>query len=170
MKSLRTNIFNITKTTLPNGNYSEGYDLLVRRKKTLLAEDIYILGNSLVNKREDTRLCAILKPVSSGDTSLYMMDSQYDGDASLLENQATLKSSMDQMVKLVNQLTTRVTLLESEVTVLRTSIIQLSVTNGKDVSKDKIPSSPSVGKETIEEETEIKPLNSDEDPNKIEKT
>ena len=71
---------------MPNGNYSEGYDLPVRRKKTLLAEDIYILGNSLVYKMEDTRLCAILKPVSSGDTSSYMMDSQYNVDATLLEN------------------------------------------------------------------------------------
>ena len=126
LKLLRSKLYEKFRYLLPCSFYSEGHSLRTRKKKLTLAEDIYVLGNSVVNKTEDSRLGKILKPQSAGDTSSLESDSSNSLDSILVQNYITMKQSIEDMTKQIGVLVTRTKHLETEVTVLKTVIAQLS--------------------------------------------
>ena len=66
LKALRAHLYDNIKSKLPENSCCNGYELRARKKNRLLAEDIYILGYSLVSKLDESCLKTILKPQHDG--------------------------------------------------------------------------------------------------------
>ena len=96
-------------------------DLYARRSKSLLVEDIYIIGYSVISKMEDKRLKKILK----GDPALESQSDLID-DKDIFETCVDQKISSEILRVRFNQLEKKVHDLEDEVTSLKLTILGLT--------------------------------------------
>ena len=142
LTAIRADLFQQLKTAIPGSQYSEGFELFKRKLSKKLAEDIYVLGCSVVNKQEDSGLKKVLKAQSGTDVTITDLNETLSENVNLVETCASMKTSMEAMAKQIRGLITRVESLESEVTVLRMNAILDSksnkTTNPSPVEKDKI--------------------------------
>ena len=94
------------------------HELCNRRTKKKLKEDIYVIGNSLVNALEDKKLRKLFKNgKQSENDSTVLSDSDGESDnASLLEVCASLKTTVAVLMNKVTLLESRIKTLESEST------------------------------------------------------
>ena len=99
------------------------YELYARRSKPLLAEDVYILGFSVLNRLEERNLPKILKyvPAQTEDHQ----EEGFDGDVDLLQTCIKLKTSNVSLLSQVSDLVTRVVSLENEMTKMKCTIARL---------------------------------------------
>ena len=131
LQSIRSYMFEKLKTDIPSSTYCEGYELINRRKKRSLAEDIYLLGYTLANKLEDVRLKNIFKNISSNDIQILRetpkdIDNKDADDAVSLENRFECKKSIDDLKNLVRNMMRRIEDLETEITILKTVVAEKS--------------------------------------------
>ena len=126
-------LINIRKTLFENLNSIiplNEYDLITRRKKSILEDDIFVLGYSLVSESEHKRLNKVLKAkVSAEDENpeaneVNLEDSH--ADLTWLAPFTDMKTSMRQLKELVKELRQRVDILEAEITVQKLENEKLS--------------------------------------------
>ena len=97
-----------------------GYELIRRKKKNILIEDIYVLGYSLVSSLEDRRLKKIFKSEGTVEDSVNMSDIDTDDRHNIiLQMLAELKCEHNKLQKYVKSLESRVDVLETEVAEIR---------------------------------------------------
>ena len=94
------------------------YELITRRKKKLICEDIYVLGYCVVNGLEDRRLKNIVKPKPANDSVISEADTSLQDNEELDLRQfcVSLKSAVDALTTQVCRLKTRVGILEEDLT------------------------------------------------------
>ena len=90
--SLRSVLFSKTLVFLPQYNGSE---LFARRNKTLLLEDIYVIGYSVVNKREHKCLRKILKKDGANESLASEAEQSELLDKNLFETCVELREIVD---------------------------------------------------------------------------
>ena len=112
----------------------DNYDLSERRKASCLAEDVYLLGFSLVSKRQHTRLKKILKKNPKDTTSVEKSCASDDANnlaeikptdkvdsGELLAACLSLQKTVKDLNIQVKELTQRVNILEGQVGVLKSA-------------------------------------------------
>ena len=108
---IRHNIFEKVKTILSLTNF----ELIERRKLPNIAEDIYILGFSLVSKSAHKNLQKILKEKKGNLDKKQSTDLTHNKDSSdLLVLSGTLQDTVKALTNQVNELSSRVLILEQE--------------------------------------------------------
>ena len=108
---IRHNIFEKVKTILSLTNF----ELIERRKLPNIAEDIYILGFSLVSKSAHKNLQKILKEKKGNLDKKQSIDLTHNKDSSdLLVLSGTLQDTVKALTNQVNELSSRVLILEQE--------------------------------------------------------
>ena len=111
----------------------DDYELIERRKAVLIAEDVYLLGFSLVNKTQHNRLKKILKSKSSSKEVGPLRESQEPNinidSAELVAACLSLQKTVKDLKKHVRELTDRVALSEGEVCVLKLSREEINSTS-----------------------------------------
>ena len=114
--AIRSILFDKVQIILPAYN---SHELVIRRNKGKLCEDIYVIGNCVVSKLEDRRLKRIVKSDTSSELSLSQADKStlIGDDTDVLHICATLKSTVDALSLQVSRLKTRVGILEEDLSV-----------------------------------------------------
>jgi hypothetical protein len=93
----------------------ENYELIERRKMTCLADEVFIMGFSLVNKLMHKRLLKLLKPKKEeGDKSPILSDDERLSYAELVARYLSMQATFTDLKSLVKQLSTRISVLEEE--------------------------------------------------------
>ena len=134
LSELRKRLFNQLTEVMPT---IQEHELCHRKKSKIMAEDVYIIGNSLVNGREDRRLKKILKPLKEKTNEISEHNGSLDAscledkdssmsNSSLLQMCVDLKLSVKVLVGKVESLQAQVEKLESEATAMKLSIKLLS--------------------------------------------
>ena len=126
-------------------NY-QGQQLRRRRKKKMLIEDIYIIGNGTVNSLEDKKLCSILTDDSKSfqHDSIVSVNSDSETcekntlDLDLFETCTRLKSSVTELMKTVKSLESRIETMESEATKMKLTIANLKDRNNLRLFSQKV--------------------------------
>ena len=77
-------------------------ELFSRRKKKYIAEDIYLIGFSLVNNMEHAALRKILK--QNNEESVSLLEESSSDSSDILETCTALKSTVDRLLSQVNGL------------------------------------------------------------------
>ena len=108
-------------------------ELFSRRKKKYIAEDIYLIGFSLVNNIEYAALRKILKP--NNEESVSLLEESSSDSSDILETCTALKSTVDRLLSQVNGLVNRVSTLESEVTSMKAIVTELQETHKQSVTE-----------------------------------
>ena len=99
--------------------FLENYDLVERRKVTSLAEDVYVMGFSLVNKRRHKRLIKLLK-YQKEDLTEPEMEVVNPDSVELLTAYLDLKKVTGELNTQVLELRNKVLFLENEICSLKT--------------------------------------------------
>ena len=119
---LRSRLFKILGEIIPTLQERE---LCHRKKHKLMAEDIYIIGNSLVSTMEDKRLKKFLKPsnikmnesLDQSEMNTICIDVEQDkNESNLLQICVELKVSVQELVGKVKHLEEKMVILEKEAT------------------------------------------------------
>ena len=104
-----------------------GRGIVTRRKKSLLADDIYIIGYCIVSKMIDRRLPNIFKSDQNDEPLLLDTTENSETDlAGLIQNCAKVQDTTDNLKNTVNDLLARIFSLENEVTELKKTVKKLS--------------------------------------------
>ena len=132
--SLRSVLFSKTLVFLPQYNGSE---LFARRNKTLLLEDIYVIGYSVVNKREHKCLRKILKKDGANESLASEAEHPELLDKNdLFETCVELREIVDILKIRINGLDKKVDALEDEVTTLKLTIHNLNESQSSSATDD----------------------------------
>ena len=118
LNALRTHLFEKLRMLLPE---IRG-ELYSRRKSSLLASDVFIIGLCVVSKAKDKRLKGLLRPTSapSEQNGADLDPSQTNAD--LLTACTTLKTQVDTLSSLVQEMGARIEFLEEETTLLKVEV------------------------------------------------
>ena len=102
--------------------------LIARRKKKLLAEDIYVIGYCVVNNQKDKRLSNILK-AEPENTSLTIEENEESDITQALNSCVPIKLVTNELSSTVKDLLSRIQHLEEEVTSLKLKLAAESQRN-----------------------------------------
>ena len=108
--------------SLPDNLSIGDKELISRRKKSNLADDIYLLGYSLVSEMEHKRLKKIFKHKSSpenDETRENELSQESSGDLSWLTLYVEMKNTLKELKNQVKELTQKVTYLETELILVK---------------------------------------------------
>ena len=119
--AIRTELFKELQNIFPH----DDYELSERRKLTIIADDVYTLGFSLVNKCQHKNLNKIVRKVASKSHKTSENTCQTDVETEYIEL-LTLCTSLKETVKdltfKLREATNRLTSLEGDITILKTKI------------------------------------------------
>ena len=139
LMGLRLQLLDKLRLTFPDSYTSA--EMYNRRKTGPLVEDIYILGNSIVNKMKDRRLSKVLKPRTGSETVSHRQPEDAVIETSdLVETCVLLRDTVTNLSGTIGTLTNEISDLRDKIATLEMKLSRLPMHRNNDETEQQVTS------------------------------